>query len=114
MGLLNWIKSINQKQSAVNRAITLFLPLNQGIASRTDFKSLALEGYAPRKEYSHLKNIFIDLDRAELTDRQLLAISLVFYGGLRKNRAAKIMKISCQVLSDHINAGLKKIEKYLR
>jgi len=33
------------KQSAVARALTLFMPLNQGIASRTDYASLAREGF---------------------------------------------------------------------
>jgi predicted DNA-binding protein (UPF0251 family) len=42
-----------------------------------------------------------------LTDRQLMAVSLVFYGGLTKNLAARIMKISSQALFDLIKAGLK-------
>jgi len=43
-----------------------------------------------------------------------MAVSLVFYGGLRKKLAARIMKISSQALSDHIKAGLKKMSDAFR
>ncbi len=46
MKLFNWLKSITRKNSAAHRAITLFLPLDQGVASRTDYASLAKEGYS--------------------------------------------------------------------
>lgn len=46
MKLFNWLKSIAKKNSAAHRAMTLFLPLDQGVASRTDYASLAKEGYA--------------------------------------------------------------------
>jgi predicted DNA-binding protein (UPF0251 family) len=46
-----------------------------------------------------------------LTDRQLLAVSLVFYGRVAKSRAARAMKISPQSLAEHLQAGLKKIQK---
>jgi len=49
-----------------------------------------------------------------LTDKQLMAVSLVFYGGLKKKLAARIMKISSQALSDHVKAGLKKMSDVLR
>ncbi len=41
MKLFNWFK----KQSAVHRALTLYFPLNQGVAPRGDFVSLAKEGF---------------------------------------------------------------------
>jgi DNA-directed RNA polymerase specialized sigma24 family protein len=66
-----------------------------------------------RDGYSHLKNMRINLGALDLTDRQLMAVSLVFYGGLKKNRAARAMKISSQALTDHLKAGLKKIGRSL-
>ncbi len=42
MKLFHWLK---RKESAVARALTMFLPLGQGIASRADYPSLAREGY---------------------------------------------------------------------
>lgn len=69
--------------------------------------------FFPRDRYSHLRDIRIDLGKLDLTDRQLMAVSLVFYGGLKKNRAARAMKISSQALTDHLNAGLKKIGRSL-
>jgi predicted DNA-binding protein (UPF0251 family) len=53
------------------------------------------------------------LGELDLTDRQLMAVSLVFYGGLKKNRAARAMNISSQALTDHLKAGLKKIGRSL-
>ncbi len=41
--MFQWIK--NMKQSSVARALTLFLPLNQGISPRSDYVSLAREGF---------------------------------------------------------------------
>ncbi|MZG30675.1 MAG: DUF134 domain-containing protein [Nitrospinae bacterium] len=55
----------------------------------------------------------INLEGMGLTDRQLMAVSLVFYGGLSKKLAARIMKISSQAISDHIKAALKKISQAL-
>jgi len=66
--------------------------------------------YQTRPEYSHLKEVDIDLDHAHLTDKQLMAVCLVFYGGVKKNRAARAMKITSQALSDHVKAALKKIK----
>jgi predicted DNA-binding protein (UPF0251 family) len=70
--------------------------------------------FSPRDEFSHLKNTRIDLGGLDLTDRQLMAVSLVFYGGVKKNRAARVMSISSQAVSDHLNAALKKIGRSLR
>jgi predicted DNA-binding protein (UPF0251 family) len=67
--------------------------------------------YAPCREYSHLKDVKLDLGHLGLTDRQLLAVSLVFYGRVAKSRAARAMKISPQSLSEHLQAALKKIQK---
>lgn len=67
-------------------------------------------GYHLRPEYDHLKDISIDLGRICLTDKQLMAVCMVFYGGVKKKRAAQAMNITSQALSDHIKAALKKIE----
>ncbi len=64
-------------------------------------------------DYAYLKNQSIDLGQVDLTDRQLLAVTLVFYGGVKKSRAARAMKISSQAVTDHLNAALKKIGKSL-
>jgi len=69
--------------------------------------------FFPRDGYSHLKNINVNLGELNLTDRQLMAVSLVFYGGLKKNRAARAMQISSQALTEHLTAGLKKIGRSL-
>ncbi|MCH8932570.1 MAG: hypothetical protein E2O42_03595 [Nitrospina sp.] len=67
-------------------------------------------GYHLRPEYDHLKDISIDLGQIRLTDKQLMAVCMVFYGGVKKKRAAQAMNITSQALSDHIKAALKKIE----
>ena len=72
------------------------------------------EDYRPRSEFSYLKEGFLNLEDMRLTDKQLMAVSLVFYGGLTKKLAARIMKISSQALSDHVKAGLKKMGDVLR
>ncbi len=77
-------------------------------------QSGALGGYHPRIGFEHLKEVDIDLNRAGLTHKQLIAVSLVFYGGVKKKHAADAMGISSQALSDHIKAALKKIEKVIR
>jgi predicted DNA-binding protein (UPF0251 family) len=69
--------------------------------------------FSPRDQFSHLKKMQIDLGGLDLTDRQLMAVSLVFYGGVKKNRAARVMSISSQAVSDHLNAALKKIGRSL-
>jgi predicted DNA-binding protein (UPF0251 family) len=61
----------------------------------------------------YLKKLPIDLENAKLTDKQMIAISLVFYGNIPKSRAARAMKITYQSLNDHIRGALKKIEKSL-
>ena len=61
----------------------------------------------------YLKKLPIDLENAKLTDKQMIAISLVFYGNIPKSRAARAMKITYQSLNDHIKGALKKIEKSL-
>ena len=69
--------------------------------------------FLPRPGYEHLKTAKIDLERAKLTDKQLTAVCLVFYGGAKKKRAARAMNITSQALTDHLNAALKKIQKSL-
>lgn len=45
MKIFQWLKNMTAKQSAVNRALTMFLPLGQGVSNNTDYSSLAREGY---------------------------------------------------------------------
>jgi len=45
MNIFEWFKNRATKQSAVTRALTMFLPLGQGISSNADYSSLAREGY---------------------------------------------------------------------
>ncbi|HKI48439.1 MAG TPA: hypothetical protein VKA69_03870 [Desulfobacteria bacterium] len=67
------------------------------------------DGCHPRSEFEYLKEASIDLGEARLTDKQLMAVCMVFYGGVKKKRAAQAMNITSQALSDHIKAALKKI-----
>jgi len=69
--------------------------------------------YFRRSGYDHLKTVTIDLEKASLTDKQLTAVSLVFYGGAKKKRAARAMSITSQALTDHLKAALKKIQNSL-
>ena len=66
-------------------------------------------GCHPRSEFEYLKEASIDLGEARLTDKQLMAVCMVFYGGVKKKRAAQAMNITSQALSDHVKAALKKI-----
>ena len=66
-----------------------------------------------RAEFDHLRDAPIDLGEARLTDKQLMAVCMVFYGGVKKKRAAQAMNITSQALADHIRAALKKIEHNL-
>ena len=63
----------------------------------------------PRSGFEYLKDVSIDLGEICLTDKQLMAVCMVFYGGVKKKRAAQAMNISSQALSDHVKAALKKI-----
>ncbi|MBL7020702.1 MAG: phage portal protein [Nitrospinaceae bacterium] len=45
MKIMEWFKNIQKKESAVTRAMTLWLPAGQGISSKTDYASLAKEGF---------------------------------------------------------------------
>ncbi len=67
--------------------------------------------YGKFSEYQHLRDRPLDLDALPLTDKQLTAVSLVFYGRVKKKRAARVMKITAQALDDHIKAALKKIQQ---
>lgn len=60
-------------------------------------------GYASLSQYAHLRENSIDLE----------AIALVFYGGVKKARAALAMKISQQALDKIIRLALNKIEESL-
>jgi predicted DNA-binding protein (UPF0251 family) len=65
--------------------------------------------FHPRSGFEYLKEVSIDLGEIRLTDKQLMAVCMVFYGGVKKKRAAQAMNITSQALSDHIKAALKKI-----
>lgn len=69
--------------------------------------------YATRRGYEHLRDVVFDLENLKLTNKQLIAVSLVFYGNVRKYRAARVMNITEQALEDHVRAALRKIEKNL-
>ncbi|MFQ5717273.1 MAG: hypothetical protein ACE5GQ_09255 [Nitrospinales bacterium] len=69
--------------------------------------------YRPQKGYEYLRKARIDLVDARLTDKQMIAVSLVFYGNLRKVRAAQVMRITKQSLECHLKAALNKIERSL-
>jgi phage portal protein BeeE len=45
MKIIDWFNNIQKKESAVNRAMTLWLPAGQGVSSKTDYVSLAKEGF---------------------------------------------------------------------
>lgn len=45
MKFLEWFKSIHKKESTVTRAMTLWLPGGHGVSPKTDFGSLAKEGF---------------------------------------------------------------------
>ncbi|MFQ5674207.1 MAG: hypothetical protein ACE5G9_14090 [Nitrospinales bacterium] len=70
--------------------------------------------YVPHREYEYLRDVRVDLEQAKLTDKQMMAVSLVFYGRLKKKHAARIMKITKQSLDDHIQLALRKIENFVR
>ena len=63
--------------------------------------------------FEDLREITVNLEELPLTDRQLMAVCLVFYGGVKKKRAARAMNISAQALSDHVKAALGKIQNAL-
>lgn len=44
----------------------------------------------------------------------MTAVCLVFYGGVKKSRAAQAMSITSQAVGDHIKAALKKIADKIR
>ncbi len=92
-----------------------FYPLNEldNIRNAQRF-NVEFQDYRPRPEFSYLKDGFLNIEDMGLTDRQLMAVSLVFYGGLKKKLAARIMKISSQALADHLTAGLNKMSRVLR
>ena len=69
--------------------------------------------YFRRAGYEHLKSVIFDLDKADLTDKQLTAVSLVFYGGAKNKLAARAMNITSQALAEHLKAALKKIQTSL-
>ena len=87
-----------------------FFPLDElELIRNAQNQGVEFQDYRPHPEFSYLKEGSLNLGEMGLTDRQLMAVALVFYGGLKKKLAAQIMKISSQALTDHINAGLKKM-----
>lgn len=45
MKIFDWFRSIQKKESSVTRALTLWLPAGQGVSNKTDYASLAKEGF---------------------------------------------------------------------
>lgn len=91
-----------------------FFPLDElEIIRNAQHFGVEVADYSTQPEFSYLRGESLNLEDMGLTDRQLMAVSLVFYGGIKKNLAARIMKISSQALSDHIKAGLKKMSHVL-
>jgi predicted DNA-binding protein (UPF0251 family) len=92
-----------------------FFPLNdlENIRNAQHF-NVECQDYHSRSEFSYLKEKPLNIEDMGLTDKQLMAVSLVFYGGLKKKVAARIMKISSQALSDHIKAGIRKMSDSFR
>ncbi len=82
----------------------------EGVVNTLHSPSYATGGYGTVPGYEDLREVRINLEAIALTDKQLMAVSLVYYGGVKKNRAAKAMNISAQALSDHVKAALKKIK----
>ena len=92
-----------------------FFPLTElEIIRNAQHFNVEYDDYHSRGEYSYLKDIALNIEDMGLTDKQLMAVSLVFYGGLKKNLSARIMKISSQALSDHLKAGLKKMSNAVK
>lgn len=74
-----------------------------------------VETFYPRWEsWKFLRSTKFKLSDMALTDKQIIAVTLVIYGNERKKEAAKIMKITPQALEDHIDAGLKKVAYVLK
>lgn len=69
--------------------------------------------YTGMGQYAHLRENPIDLEAIALTDRQLMAVAMVFYGGIKKMRAAQAMKVTKQAFDELIERALKKIEESL-
>ncbi len=93
-----------------DRHITYLDPgILEGVANAQKSREMSA-GYGCVPGYENLRNVNIVLEELALTDKQLMAICMVFYGGVKKKHAARAMKISAQALSDHIKAALKKIK----
>jgi hypothetical protein len=69
--------------------------------------------YMVLSQYDHLREHPIDLEAIPLTDKQLMVVSLVFYGRVKKARAAHALKVSFQSLDNILIHALKKIEESL-
>ncbi len=82
----------------------------EGVANARKSKEVS-GGYGSVPGYEEIRQTNIVLGELALTDKQLMAVCLVFYGGITKKHAARAMKISAQALSDHIKAALKKIKQ---
>lgn len=81
----------------------------EGVANAQKSREMS-GGYGCVPGYENLRHANIVLEELALTDKQLMAVCMVFYGGVKKKHAARAMKISSQALSDHIKAALKKIK----
>ena len=92
-----------------------FFPLDEvEIMRNAQHFNVEYQDYHSRVDYSYLKDKALDIDDMGLTDKQLIAVSLVFYGNLKKKVAARIMKMGSQALTDHLKACVKKMSDAFR
>ncbi|MFQ5443124.1 MAG: hypothetical protein ACE5EK_00780 [Nitrospinales bacterium] len=90
--------------------LKFYLPRSLETLQNAVITDSTAETYFSRKDYAHLKDVSFNLEEARLTDKQMIAVSLVFYGGVKKKRAAQAMKVSIQALQTHLNVALKKMQ----
>lgn len=91
-----------------------FFPAHKVEALHNIVSYKSAEGdYMVLSQFDHLRECPIDLESIPLTDKQLMVVSMVFYGRVKKARAAHAMKISFQSLDDILIHALRKIEECL-
>ncbi len=108
-GLDNW----NEDEAVLDSKLQFFQNEHLDLMIQSRLAQYIPNSGSKESCYRYLKKEPIDLEDAKLTDKQMIAISLVFYGNIPKSRAARAMKITYQSLNDHINGALKKIERSL-
>ncbi|KMP10756.1 hypothetical protein UR09_03065 [Candidatus Nitromaritima sp. SCGC AAA799-A02] len=69
--------------------------------------------YHRRGNYEFPMDLIIDFNKTPLTNKQMIAVSLVYFSGIGKMRASRVMNISHQALNYHLKAAAKKLKKFL-